>query len=278
MLIGNRRAVISHELSLLRLKGVGKAELERMVSRSCQLWGMNQIEVLLFPKMNPQLVNKLVPELETAELDKALKLGKGAILLVAHFGSQRMVQPALGYHDYKLLQLGAPANIWKELATEKIGVIRKKVLDLEHQFEQQLPVEFIFGNMAMRRAIAALKSNSVLVVAADGRGGEKWGQVEFFKRQAMFSLMPVLLAQKTGASLLPTFVLRQPNEYHKLTIGQPLKCDKGIDPVVVIREFVKILEDYVRRYPCHYAEFLRFVEIRSRKGDTPLFVDQEAGA
>ncbi len=274
LLLRNRREDTTHELSLLHLAGTGKEELKRMVSRSHQLWGMSQIEVLLFPKMKLQLIDKLVPQLETAELDKALQKGRGAVLLVAHFGSNRIVLPVLGNRSYKVIQLGAPSNIWKEITPDEISSIKGKVLDLESQFEQQLPVEFIFGNMAIRRAIEALKANNVLVVAADGRGGERWAEVDFFQRKALFSLVPFILARKTGAALLPIFAIRQRNNYHKLIINQPLQHDKGIDLEEVIKEYVKILESYIRCYPCHYAEFLRFTGKRSRMGDISLFVDQ----
>lgn len=273
LLIGGRKKFVSNELSLLGMEKMGKAELERVVSRSYRLWGMNQIEVLLFPKMDPQMMNKLVPQVEITELDKALQKNNGVILMIAHFGSNRMVLPALGYLDYNVFQIGAPANIWKEITPDEISTIKGILLDLERKFEQQLPAKFIFGNMVMRQAIKALKANSVLVVAADGRGGDRWAEVDFFKRKALFSLMPIVLAQKTGAALLPTFVIRQANKYHRLTIAQPLECNREIGPEKVIKEYVKILESYISSYPCHYAEFLRFIGMRSRKGDTPMFVD-----
>lgn len=272
---GRRRATFN-ELFLLRLDGAGKKRIEKIVSRSCQLLGMSQVEVMLFPKMSRKLLEKLVPQQSTVELDKALENGRGVILLVAHFGSNRIVLPVLGHRGYKVIQLGAPANIWKTITPDEVSRIRGKVLDLEHEFEQKLPVEFIFGNMAMRGVMKALKTNKVVVVAADGRGGDKWAEVEFFGRKALFSLMPVMLAQKTGAALLPTFAIRRFNVYQELVIEQPIECGKESDPAEVIANYAKKLESYVRRYPCHYAEFLRFMGMRAIKGDIPLFKDRGA--
>lgn len=272
---GRRRATYN-ELFLLRLDGVDKKGIEKIVSRSCQLLGMSQVEVMLFPKMNRPFLDKLVPQQRIVELDKALGNGRGVILLVAHFGSNRIVLPVLGHRGYKVIQLGAPANIWKTITPDEVSRIRGRVLDLEHEFEQKLPVEFIFGNMAMRGVLKALKANKVVVVAADGRGGDKWAEVEFFGRKALFSLMPVMLAQKTGAALLPTFAIRRFNIYQELVIDQPIECGKESDPEKIIANYVKILESYVRRYPCHYAEFLRFMGMRAAKGDIPLFKDRGA--
>ena len=100
--------------------------------------------------------------------------------------------------------------------------------------------------------------NEVLGIAIDGGGGKTRAGVEFFGKKTFFSTGSVEIAMRTGCVVLPTFMIRKGNGTHKMIIEPPIEMKTGSEDAVGgnISAFVKRLEGYVSKYPCHYLNFL----------------------
>ena len=171
----------------------------------------NELEVLRYPYLNPATIGE-VCEVEGREhLDRARARGKGAIVLIGHFGANQMIMPALGHSGYVMSQLSAPPPVWAEILREtRTTPLWKKTLERRWEMEKLLPVQHINVFRFLRPAFDCLARNEVLGLAFDGGGGQKWETVDFLGRRANFSVQPVQIWKKTGAALLPTVVLRMP--------------------------------------------------------------------
>ena len=75
----------------------------------------------------------------------------------------------------------------------------------------------------------------------------------FFGKPAYTPYSPVAFALKTGAAILPTFIVRQQDNSHRAIIEAPLTLqqsgDKDVDLLVNTQQFTKVIESYIRRYP-----------------------------
>ncbi len=274
-ILPGKRYFLKRELSLLDKK-MDRQNFKKVIQNALLVLCCNEIELLLYPKLNEKNIGILVKYSGLERLDKALASGKGVILLFAHFGANQMVMPAIGYRGYKMNQLSAPSTVWKEkLPNKKFSSMGKKALDLRWRHEQSLPVKHINIFGSLKKAFLCLKKNEILGIAIDGGGGKDRVEVDFLGRKAMFSTGAIDLALRTGCFVLPTFMVRDRKGYNTMIIEEPLNLIKKDDTKEAVRLnaefFIKRLEEYVLKYPCHYLNFLAFRSYVAEQGDTPFF-------
>ena len=228
----------------------------------------NELEVLRYPYLNPGTIDEVCEIVGRENLDKALAKGKGAIVLIGHFGANQMIMPALGHVGYTMSQLSAPPPVWAEILKEtRTTPLWKKTLERRWQMEKLLPVQHINVFRFLRPAFDCLRRNEVLGLAFDGGGGQKWETVDFLGRRANFSVQPVQIWKKTGAALLPTLVLRMPGEArHRVVIGEELPWQGS--PKAGLQAIAQAFEPHIWRWPEHY---LHFLQMRRRVRGTDVF-------
>lgn len=258
-------------------KGRGRAVLGAFRVLLC-----NEFEVLLFPRMNENTIGECVEYAGLEHLDAALRRGKGAILLFAHFGANQMIMPAVGYKGYHMCQLSAPPMVWEEKLPHKtFSAWERKALELRWRHEESLPVKHINIFGSLRPAFTCLKNNHVLGVAVDGGGGAKRADVGFLGRRAALSTGAVEMAARTGSALLPTFMVRQRDGRNRMVVEQSLDTSgmgKGEDDRrrKTLQVFANRLEEYVTAHPDHYLGFLALRRFMARQGDVPFFTGETA--
>ncbi len=222
----------------------------------------NELEVLRYPHLDPSTVDQVCVVEGREHLDAALERGKGAIVLIGHFGANQMIMPALGHAGYPMSQLSAPPPVWADILREtRTTPLWEKVLDRRWELEQRLPVQHINVFRFLRPALQCLQDNQVLGLAFDGGGGRRWTQVQLLGRRANVAVQPAQLARKTGAAILPTLVVREPGERrHRVIVTPALEAprtrDRDADLKRTMQSFVDVFAEWVARHPAHYLNFL----------------------
>jgi KDO2-lipid IV(A) lauroyltransferase len=211
------------------------------------------------------------------KIDSALSREKGVVLLIAHFGSNRLVMPALGFRGYKINQVAGKPTEWIKILGNELSLVSRKILELEHENEQHLPANFIYVFRSMRPIFNCLKNNEIVCVAIDGGGGIRKEKIKFLGREAMISDGPFRIARKTGATILPAFIVRQQDDSHRLIIEDAILAESNLskeeDNSNGLNNFMNILEQYVDQYPCHYALRLALGRMLMEKDPIPFFTD-----
>jgi len=263
---------VSRELGRFAGPACDERTTRRIAQKACEIYVKRQIEDLFAGKINAAFIGKHVSIHGLARIDQALSQGKGGILLVGHFGSFRMILPALAFHGYKINQLvGNP-------------VLRhhRRVHDfLFHNLEREysgLPVNFIRADLSLRPALRALKNNELLVVAFDGREGNDWVELPFLGRTGKLSAGPARMALMFGAPLVPAVIVRRPGDRHEILIDAIIetKEDGRREDAIktLVSRYVRVFEKYIKKYPCHFAMTVKVHQERYQKGiiDVPMIL------
>lgn len=233
----------------------------------------NLFETWLFPKMTRDKIRKMVYFEGKENLDQALTHGNGVIIALTHFGFNKIIIPALGYEGYKVNQIASRPTELKE--SDKFGYEHYKIMESELQCEKSLPANFIYTDQSLRPILRALYNNEILITAIDGNVGHKRISTKFFQCIVNFSPTPMLLALKTGAPVLPTFIIRRKNESIKIIIENPLSFktypEKNDTIAEALNDYREVLERYVSAYPCHYVDYLYRARLKSIVGDLYIF-------
>lgn len=226
---------------------------EQAITRSFQVLLCNEYEMLCFPKITRNNIDDFVSYKGLHYLDKALEKGKGAMLLFAHYGANQMVMPAIGFQNYPMNQISAPATVWQEkMAGRRFGSIEKMGLEKRWQHEQSLPATHINIFGSLKKAFLCLRKNEVLGVAIDGGGGSDRVAVDFLHGQAHFSTGTVEIAKRTGCAVLPTFMERNiktgRNELHiEEAFFIAPDSTASIENQKVVQEIASRLEQAIQR-------------------------------
>ncbi len=230
----------------------------------------NELEVLRYGALTPQNLAETCVVEPREPLAGALARGKGALVLLAHFGANQLVMPALGHLGYRMNQLSAPPTRWVELLAEtRTTPLWARVQARRWALEQRLPVRHIDVFGFLRPAFTALARNEVLGLAFDGGGGSRWADVPFLGRTARLSTQPVELARRTGAALLPTVVVRaRGDERHRVVVLPEVALGTAD---ACLRQVVATVEPWIAAHPEHYLGFLAMRRRVARQDGRPLF-------
>src|SRR3989304_1924369 len=106
VLYGQKTQIIKDDLRKL-FGSLSESDLEIIIRHTMQNFRKDLLEIWTFPKLNQNKINKISYFEGKEYIDNALEKGKGAILCVTHFGSWKIVLPALGYNGYKGNQAAA---------------------------------------------------------------------------------------------------------------------------------------------------------------------------
>ena len=246
--------------------------VQRISQKACTIYVKRQMEDFIASKINAAVIQKLITITGRDELDKVLEKGKGGIILVSHFGSFRMILPALAYNGYKVNQLVGKPELRHHRKIHNF-IFEKR----EHEYSF-MPVRFIRTDLSIRPVIKALKNNELVVIAFDGREGNEWVDVPFLGRTGKLSAGPVRLAALTGASLIPTIIVRKSDDTHEVIIDSPFEIETEASREITAKQntlkYISIFEKYIKQYPCHFAMTIKVHQERFEKGiiDVPMLV------
>ncbi len=180
-------------------------------------------------------------------LDEALSLGKGVIAVGAHLGSFTLLGTRLGLEGYKV-------NIIIDM--EHFPRLWNRINRAQRSFsENPFPSKPI--SLAIKKSLNCLRRNEILYIVADQQQRRSGIPVPFFGRTAYTPPGPAMLSLKTGAPLLPMFVLRGDGMSRRLVIGEAIESerteDEREDTARLTGKLTTAIEDMVRRHPEQWA-------------------------
>lgn len=180
-------------------------------------------------------------------LDNALSKGKGVILVSAHFGNFPLMLARLTLEGYKTAGI---IRYMRDARAEKIFMAKRSRLGIKTIYSQPRKV-------CIENSIRALRNNELLFIPIDQNFGTGGVFVDFFGRKAATATGPVVLAQRTKATVLPCFIIRQRDDTHKIIIEPPLNLEEARDQrqtvTINIQKLTNIIESYIRRYPAQWG-------------------------
>ena len=172
-------------------------------------------------------------------LQKALSYEKGVILLTGHYG------------NWELLALSLSQKL------TKVSVVARKqnniyINNLVERVRNKYGNPVIYKHGALKKLLSLLKFKEVVGILFDQSVVESEGvMVDFLCRKAWTMKIPVLLAQKTGAPLIPLFIKRVDGG-HTVTIHPPLVPEKKSDIRSYLQTLNGYLEEHIRDDPAQW--------------------------
>ncbi|MCK9594337.1 MAG: lysophospholipid acyltransferase family protein [Candidatus Omnitrophica bacterium] len=245
-LLARHRRVAFEGLSHAFGKTKSPAEIKK-IARDCFIYMAKSSSELAFVIGRPGFIRSSSTIEGQEHLDQALAKGKGVILVSGHFGNFVLMLAKLSIDGYKTSVIMRPL---KNRQIEGLFETDRAKLDIN-------TISSIPRTACVANTIKALRENRLLLIPLDQNFGTSGVYVDFFGRKAATATGPVVLAQRTGAAILPCFIIRQKDDTHRIVFEPALDLLKGKDEAETIvnniQRITKIIESYIRRYPQEWS-------------------------
>jgi KDO2-lipid IV(A) lauroyltransferase len=241
-----KQRVIALESLRIAFKDEKSAQEREVIARDCFTSMAKSAVELLFFMERFALLKKQVSIVGKENLDAALAKGKGVILVSAHFGNFPLLLGRLslaGYH------VGAIMRPMRDTRVEKIFLRKREKLNIRTIYSQP-------RKTCVEHTIRSLRSNEIIFIPLDQNFGTGGVFVDFFGTKAATATGPVILAQRTKAALVPCFIVRQPDDTHKIIFEPAVTLPEGTDTDYIrgtIQQLTTIIERYIRLYPAEWG-------------------------
>jgi KDO2-lipid IV(A) lauroyltransferase len=224
--------------------GQEKSERERkaIAKRSFRNVGMMAIEFFRIPKMDMEAYHRkvIVEGLEGAL--KLLEKKKGALLLIGHFGNLELMGFMSKVLKTSVLAIGKPIK-----QNERLYHFISKIREVAG-------LEVIPPENATQKVLQALSQNRLVGILIDQRAKRSRGVwADFFERKVPTTPGLAVMAIRSGAPVVPVFMIRDGFQKHRLLIKEPVELvltgDMKKDVEINTQRFTDTLEAMIRQYP-----------------------------
>ncbi|MFC1804677.1 lysophospholipid acyltransferase family protein [Candidatus Omnitrophota bacterium] len=203
------------------------------------------VDFFRVPILNRDNIKERVKIENLQYIDQTLSRGKGAVILSAHLGNWELGGIAMGLAGYPI---SAVALEHKD----------KRVNDFFNSRREGRGMKVIPFSHAVRRCLTALRDNELVALVGDRDFNERGEEIDFFGKPTLFPRGPAAFALKTGAAIVPAFVMRNDDDTTTLRFEKPIIPDGTNDVRTVIEQYKPIIENQIRRYPQQWFMFRRF--------------------
>jgi len=247
LLESRRRRITTENLRLALGDAVSPAERKRIAKACWRNLGRNIIELLSFGNHGPEAIGTIVHYEGLEHIQDAYARNRGVLLFSAHFGHWELTALMQGY-------LGLPLTLVTR-PLDNAG-LERVMADQRNRSGNTI----IHKRNAIREIIGALRAKGGVAIVIDQDAREQGIFVPFFHQLASTTPTLAMLAIRTGATIVPTFSVPQPDGSYKTIYLPALELeysgDREKDAIMVTSKATAIIEDWIRRHPEHWFGWL----------------------
>jgi len=215
-------------------------EARRVIREVFAQMGAGVAEMLRLPAVDAAYVDRYIEIVGQSHLDAAMNSGRPLIILTGHMGNWELGPIVAAIRGYPITALARAQDRLPKLYQLLVSYRESKGCRVIHK-----------GGAAVKLA-EALRRGEVVGIVAD-QASTRGMFVEFFGRPALFTTGPAVVAQSTGAVLLPIFMHRKRGPFHRLVIEPAIEMPPHLKPEeapqVVAKQFAACLSRHVEEDP-----------------------------
>jgi len=108
----------------------------------------------------------------------------------------------------------------------------------------------------LKKMLNCLRNNQIICLITDENKRHGGVKVDFFGQNSPTAMGPAVFSLRTGAAIVPMFIIRQNDDTHKLIIEPPLEFNLTGNQAEDIRHitstFTERIEWYIKTYPTQW--------------------------
>ena len=238
------REGLSLNLSMALGRSRNDPFIRKTVRRIFLNYGQYMADFFLIPQLPLSKVRTFFSAIKGEDiLQRALAKGTGAILLLAHLGNWEIGGSMLRAMNYPLGVVAMRHN------TSATNILVNRL-----RLDKGIKIFHVDGSLFSGVGILRyLRDNGIVAISGDKDFFDNGRPVTYFGKTVNFPLGPVVMAMKSGADLIPAFVLKQPDGKYIGVLEKAIPMDLDGDRYEVIdrnlAKTARLFERYIRAYP-----------------------------
>jgi lauroyl/myristoyl acyltransferase len=246
---------------------LSETTLKQLVRHNLVTRYKHLVDSFFYQRLDEDLIERTVPEIEgRTHLDAMLNSGKGAILLVSHFGSFGLLIGGLAFRGYRLHQILTltPQSQYRTWPCLERAIVRAKLSCWSHE---RVGFEFWRPGKYLRPLYRKLLLGEILLLYGDGVRGGQYTSVDFLGFPLSLSTGPFRIAARAHVALIPAFIIRATDNRHRIILEQPIMLPDGRPSSIQqgANQYAAVLAQYVHAHPDHWFTWARLA--RKIKGE-----------
>lgn len=216
-----------------------EARIRQTALQMFQHMGMSLMEFLRFRKTDPARLDDLIRVEGEENAKAAMAAGKGVIAITAHYGNFELFGAAFARKGYPLSVIARDAD-------------DGPTNDFVNGLRERMGYRVFPRRNAARQSIAVLRRNEVLGILPD-QNDLTGIFVPFLGRMAATATGPAYMALRTGATVVPAFIHREPDNTHVVRIHSLIPYavtgDVHADVTALTLSINQAIEAAIREHP-----------------------------
>lgn len=242
----DRRAVTSNLKIILPFK----KNVRREVREVFRNFGRYLLEFFRMDKyLDKEFINQHIKIENIHYVDQVLAGKKGGILLTAHVGNWELGGVVMGMLGYPIVAVALPHK-------------ERPVNDLFNRQREMRGVKIVQTGGTIRKCIEALRENKIVALLADRDFGMRGEPLDFLGRKTIIPKGPAVFSLKTGAPIIPGFLIRTQEDSFFLKFEEPIyppqSGDEQENLLSVMKAYAAVIERKIREYPSQWLMFREF--------------------
>lgn len=182
----------------------------------------------------------------SGNIDDALAMGKGVIMLSGHIGNWEL-------GAYVTSMIGYPINA--VVLTHN----NKRINDFFTSQRLMGNVKPIELGASLKSCYRALRNNELLALLGDRDFTKSGLIIDFFGKKTMIPKGPATFSYRLGSPIVPVFLVREPDDTFRYFTEKPIICPSGLDEETAVRDLTAkcsdAIESCIRKYPAQWFVF-----------------------
>ena len=241
------RKAVTHNLKLILNTNDDVQPFVREVFRN---FGRYLLEFFRMAKfLNKDYIKRNVTLKNIECVDRVLKHGKGGILLTAHIGNWELGGVIFSMMGYPIVAIALPHK-------------ERPVNDLFNRQREARGVKIVQTNGSVKKCIETLRQNKIVALLADRDFGFTGKVMDFFGKKAHIPKGPASFSQRTGAPIIPAFLIREQDDFFQMIFEEPIFPPENGDEreviLTIMKKYTSLIEQKIREYPTQWLMFREF--------------------
>ncbi|MBM3263187.1 MAG: lysophospholipid acyltransferase family protein [candidate division Zixibacteria bacterium] len=200
--------------------------------------GRNAADAARRPDTGEDGLDTLVRATGLDRLDTALRQGRGVLAVSGHIGNFELLGRYLAYKGYGVTVVAA-------------ALYDSRLDTLLRDRRSAGGLHVVYRDRATTAVLRALRKGHVVGLLVDQDTRVPSVFVPFFDRPAYTPVGPAVLAERTGAPIVPMAIRRLPDDTHLITIEPPLPSGLSVEETV--RRYTSAIERFIREDPAEWV-------------------------
>jgi len=234
------RDVLVHNIQYVLGPDADRERVQDMARQACVHIAKGHYDLFRVGRLTVEQIRELVQIEGLSYLTDALRRGQGAVIVTAHVGNVDVVGQV-------------PLTLDVPISGPAMHVQPERLFQYTLKLRQSHGLRLLPSDGPMIGLFRALKRGEIIALPCDRLTGDSARSVEFFGFPARLPDGAVRIALRTGAPLIPAFVLRLPDDSFLIAVEPPLDLgrtgDMEADVAAGMDQVVRAMERHIAQHP-----------------------------